>query len=81
MASGGLGVLLALIFPLIIYLYALSKRLRGPSPEFAACGDKASTRDNLADTSYADIDLLKSIPPKPTHVGYAVVGGSGFLGT
>lgn len=80
MASGfGLGVLLA--FPLIIYLYALSKRLRGPSPEFAAHGDKASTRDNLADTSYADIDLLKSIPPKPTHVGYAVVGGSGFLGT
>jgi hypothetical protein len=74
----GLGIL----FPLTAYLYALSKRLQGPSQAFAANPNRANvTEDDLAGTSYEDIDLLKSIPAEPTHAGYAVVGGSGFLGT
>ncbi|KAF9468585.1 hypothetical protein BDZ94DRAFT_1245763 [Collybia nuda] len=62
----------------IIYLWALSKRLRGPNPTFIGSRNKA---EDLAGVSYENIDLLKSIPTESTQVGYAVVGGSGFLGT
>ncbi|KAJ7715726.1 hypothetical protein DFH07DRAFT_762708 [Mycena maculata] len=36
--------------------------------------------DELENVSYKEIDMLTTVPPA-THFGYAVVGGSGFLGT
>lgn len=68
----GLFILLALG-----YLHKLSNRLRGsdnkPRPSL--------TVDELAEVSYKSIDLLNTIPRDPTRSGYAVIGGSGFLGT
>ncbi|KAJ6620505.1 hypothetical protein B0H10DRAFT_2163526 [Mycena sp. CBHHK59/15] len=68
------------------YLYRLSVRLRASpasrsSRLTAHCfSDLSATADELENVSYKDIDMLKAIPPV-THSGYAVVGGSGFLGT
>ncbi|KAJ7250508.1 hypothetical protein B0H12DRAFT_1202893 [Mycena haematopus] len=39
-----------------------------------------SGAEDLEKVSYQEIDMLKAVPPA-THAGYAVVGGSGFLGT
>ncbi|KAJ6620506.1 hypothetical protein B0H10DRAFT_1791738 [Mycena sp. CBHHK59/15] len=69
------------------YLYRLSIRLRA-SPASrssrlnAHCSSDLSSAaaDELESVSYKDIDMMKAIPPV-THSGYAVVGGSGFLGT
>ncbi|KAG6918315.1 hypothetical protein DXG01_015173 [Tephrocybe rancida] len=70
--------LLLLSFAVIAYLYKLARRLRGPrfptQPAF-------SSLTSLDQTAYDNIDPLKSIPSRPTSLGYAVVGGSGFLGT
>lgn len=67
---------LAILCPLLVtYLYALSNRLRGiaQAPSF--------TEDELAKVSYGSVEIIKSIPPKVPNSGYAIVGGSGFLGT
>jgi hypothetical protein len=40
----------------------------------------ACSAEELENVSYKDIDMVKVVPPA-THAGYAVVGGSGFLGT
>lgn len=69
--------LIGLLF-LAVYLRRLSSRLHGPHP--AAKPHDFHTED-LAAVSYKDVDMLKIIPSRPTHEGYAVVGGSGFLGT
>lgn len=42
--------------------------------------DKLSSEE-LDNVSYDGIDMLEAIPNKPTHEGYVVVGGSGFLGS
>lgn len=64
------------------YLSRLAKRLRG-SPASVASRSGAhpsSSPEELDSVSYKEIDMLKAVPPA-THAGYAVVGGSGFLGT
>ncbi|KAF8073836.1 hypothetical protein FPV67DRAFT_1409535 [Lyophyllum atratum] len=73
-SSVALSLLCLLI---LVYLYKLSRRLRGPSTQVTA----PFTSEGLDQTTYDDIDLLKSIPRNPTSLGYAVIGGSGFLGT
>ena len=74
-----MGIYAWLVFALFgiifAYLHKLSVRLRGsPSPS-------PLSHQDLAHISHESINLLESIPTKATHTGYAVVGGSGFLGT
>ncbi|KAF8895442.1 hypothetical protein BD779DRAFT_1499586 [Infundibulicybe gibba] len=64
---------------IIIYLHHLSSRLSNPHPDAQPC--LPFTEQQLSDVSYEGIDMLKAIPPKATHSGYAIIGGSGFLGT
>ncbi|KAJ7025549.1 hypothetical protein C8F04DRAFT_1009770 [Mycena alexandri] len=64
------------------YLYRLIIRLRR-SPASHASRLNAhglSSGEELEKVSYKEIDMVKVVPP-PTHEGYAVIGGSGFLGT
>ncbi|KAJ7856690.1 hypothetical protein B0H14DRAFT_2752439 [Mycena olivaceomarginata] len=64
------------------YIHRLIVRLRR-SPASSSSRENAyeSTGvQELETVSYKDIDMLKAVPPA-THAGYAVVGGSGFLGT
>lgn len=63
----------------LLFFYLLSKRLHGTHP--AANPQPILTDGELADVSYNDIDMLKAIPSRPTRENYAVVGGSGYLGT
>lgn len=60
-------------------LYLLSKRLIDNHP--TANPQEVFSDKELADVSYHDIDMLKAIPSRPTHKNYAVIGGSGYLGT
>lgn len=59
-------------------LLQLSNRLQGPHP---LASPESLTNDELDKVSYEDINMLKAIPREPTHIGYAVIGGSGFVGT
>ncbi|KAG6866286.1 hypothetical protein C0991_006382 [Blastosporella zonata] len=76
MSCLGVGLL---FFSLIIYLYKLANRLQKPlfptQPAFSI-----ETTD-LSQATYDTINLVESIPNRPTSLGYAVIGGSGFLGT
>ncbi|EGN97982.1 hypothetical protein SERLA73DRAFT_74243 [Serpula lacrymans var. lacrymans S7.3] len=58
-----------------LYIWSLNKRLKGP-----ALKAPLLTPEQLDKVSYDEIDLTKTVPPA-TQKGYAVVGGSGFLGT
>jgi hypothetical protein len=60
-------------------LVNLSRRLRGPHP-LAAQLSTNYNEDDLCKVSYADVDMLNAIPREPTHAGYVVIGGSGFVG-
>jgi hypothetical protein len=62
----------------VIYLYLLSVRLTSPHPKAAP---KTITIAELDNIKYDDIDMLKAIPAHSTNKTYAVIGGSGFLGT
>ncbi|KAF9219894.1 NAD(P)-binding protein, partial [Gyrodon lividus] len=62
-----------------IYLVFLNKRVSGPNNS-AREAPSPLTLALLDEASYADIDLTEGIPPA-THKGYAIIGGSGFLGT
>ncbi|EIW81395.1 NAD(P)-binding protein [Coniophora puteana RWD-64-598 SS2] len=64
----------AFLLALAGYLYAIHVRMRGPDRpnEF--------TPEQLDKVRWDDIDLTANVPPA-THKGYAVVGGSGFVGT
>jgi hypothetical protein len=64
---------------LIGVLLDLSRRLHGPHPR-AAQLNLSYNEDDLDGVSYADINMLNAIPHEPTHAGYIVVGGSGFVG-
>lgn len=68
---------LAVTTALLVYMNRLSIRLRGLSnqPKTAQLTD-----DYLADVSYENVNMLTAIP-EATYTGYAVIGGSGFLGT
>lgn len=70
---------LSILSTIFVYLYKLSNRIRGPHT-FTRPNTPLS-RDQLAQVVYKNIDLLNAIPTRPTSSGYAVVGGSGFLGT
>ncbi|KIJ64290.1 hypothetical protein HYDPIDRAFT_112276 [Hydnomerulius pinastri MD-312] len=59
----------------VTYLFFLHKRVSGPDETPAPL-----TPAQLDKVSYADVNLTDGIPPA-THKGYAIVGGSGFLGT
>ena len=61
------------------FLIDLSRRLHGPHPRAAQLKSNYN-EDDLDSVSYADIDMLNAIPREPTHAGYVVVGGSGFVG-
>ncbi|KAJ7916223.1 hypothetical protein B0H13DRAFT_2450823 [Mycena leptocephala] len=64
------------------FIYRLIVRLRR-SPASGASRMNAQgscSAEELENVSYRDIDMVKVVPPA-THAGYAVVGGSGFLGT
>ncbi|KAJ7653273.1 hypothetical protein DFH06DRAFT_1093557 [Mycena polygramma] len=65
------------------YISRLIVRLRG-SPASASSRTNAHASSNAAEelekVSYSDIDMAKVVPPA-THAGYAIIGGSGFLGT
>lgn len=63
------------------YLYRLSVRLRqAPTSKVARKGAyTVHDPEELEKVSYKDIDMLRVIPPA-TMSGYAVIGGSGFVG-
>jgi hypothetical protein len=64
-----------------LFLVFLARRLHGTHP--AARPQVTLSDEELANVSYHDIqdDMLKGIPSRPTLGGYAVIGGSGYLGT
>jgi hypothetical protein len=71
--------LIAPIGVLITVLFDLSRRLHGPHPQAAQLNPNYN-EDDLDRVSYADIDMLNAIPHEPTHAGYVIIGGSGFVG-
>ncbi|KDQ62376.1 hypothetical protein JAAARDRAFT_122067 [Jaapia argillacea MUCL 33604] len=62
-----------------LYLSLLSRRLRTPHP--SSHPELPPNPQELDAVSYAGVDMLKGIPAKPTHAGYAIIGGSGYVGT
>jgi hypothetical protein len=64
------------------FIYRLIVRLRrSPASGTSRMNAQGScSAEELENVSYRDIDMVKVVPPA-THAGYAVVGGSGFLGT
>jgi hypothetical protein len=64
---------------LIGVLLDLSRRLHGPHPQ-AAQLNLSYNEDDLNRVSYVDINMLNAMPHEPTHAGYVVIRGSGFVG-
>lgn len=63
----------------LVILTNVAERLRGPH---ALRPPPASlTPEDLDAVSYESIDMLNAIPREATHKGYAVIGGSGYVGT
>ncbi|KAJ7198825.1 hypothetical protein GGX14DRAFT_665342 [Mycena pura] len=65
------------------YLSRLAVRLRRSTASHSSRSNVntfRNTLEELENVSYKGIDMLKVIPPA-TFAGYAVIGGSGFLGT
>ncbi|KAH7927636.1 NAD(P)-binding protein [Leucogyrophana mollusca] len=60
-----------------LYIYLLHKRVRGSDP---ANPRTSLTPEQLDKVTHEDIDVTQAVPPA-THKGYAIIGGSGFLGT
>ena len=71
-SASPIGILLGVLLD-------LSRRLHGPHPQAAQLNSNYN-EDDLDRVSYADIDVLNVIPREPTHAGYVVIGGSGFVG-
>ena len=71
-SASPIGILLGILLD-------LSRRLHGPHPQAAQLNSNYN-EDDLDRVSYADIDMLNAIPREPTHAGYVVIGGSGFVG-
>ncbi|KAI0030434.1 NAD(P)-binding protein [Vararia minispora EC-137] len=55
----------------------VAQRLRGPHPSRPP--PQVVTAELLDSISYDDIDMLNALPREPSHKGYAVVGGAGFM--
>jgi nucleoside-diphosphate-sugar epimerase len=71
----------AIIPPLLYYLYRVRVRLLTPHPGVKEYTDHIKiTKSALDRVSYDGIDMLDAIPREPTGQGYAVIGGSGFVG-
>ncbi|KAF7324868.1 3Beta-HSD domain-containing protein [Mycena kentingensis (nom. inval.)] len=66
---------------LLLYLYRLSVRLRS-SCSSSEARSQACPRPTVQelDAAYPQITSMLKVVPPATHSGYAVVGGSGFLG-
>ncbi|KAJ7654802.1 hypothetical protein B0H17DRAFT_1338214 [Mycena rosella] len=63
------------------YTYRLALRLRAsPASASSRLNAPAFSAEDLESVSYESINMLDAVPPA-TLSGYAVVGGSGFLGT
>lgn len=63
------------------YLFLLSRRLHGPHPALPqSAQQRPLTPTELDNVVYSHIDPLAFVPRKPTHEGYVVVGGAGFVG-
>ena len=59
-------------------LYALKRRLRGPHPNRPS--PEILSEDELRAVKYDGIDVTANIPKQATYKGYAIVGGSGWMG-
>ena len=59
------------------YAHLLRRRLLTPHP---SANPRKISAANLDAMSYDDIDMLNAIPRQATNEGYAVIGGSGFVG-
>ncbi|KAJ7139060.1 hypothetical protein C8R44DRAFT_763782 [Mycena epipterygia] len=72
----------AVLLCAVWYLNRLAARLRAaPASHSSRLNAHVShSVEELENVSYESIDMLKSVPPA-TLEGYAVIGGSGFLGT
>jgi hypothetical protein len=68
---------LALLAAFVTYFYLLRERLLNAHPKAKHWN---FTTADLKDVSYSDIDMLDAIGREPTQEGYAVIGGSGYLG-
>jgi hypothetical protein len=75
-----LSIMMWYILPafLVIYLYLLSVRLTSPHPKAEPRSVSPADLDNV---KYNGINMLHGIPAAPTNKTYAVIGGSGFVGT
>ncbi|KAF8581220.1 NAD(P)-binding protein [Ramaria rubella] len=73
-------ILSSLLAALVVYLSLLSRHLQTRHPEANPRPPPSAAEYTDAD-SYHEIDMLNSMPRSPTHTGYAIIGGSGFLGT
>jgi hypothetical protein len=71
-SASPIGILLGVLLD-------LSRCLHGPHPQAAQLNPNYNEGD-LDRVSYVDIDMLNAIPREPTHAGYVVIGGSGFVG-
>jgi hypothetical protein len=76
--SAILGISASPVGAAMVIAFNVSRRLRGPHPNRPP--PESLSAEELDAVSYSDIDMLKAIPNKPTHEGYAIVGGSGFVG-
>jgi hypothetical protein len=70
-----LGLLTCLV-ALGTYLYLLSIRLNGPNFD----EKQVLANEQLDAVEYKHINPLDNVPKQPTSAGYAVIGGSGFVG-
>src|ERR1700722_2526802 len=67
-----------LVFPVLAFLcYRLRVRLLTPHPKANPFRIPAAELQNV---SYDGINMLNAIPRDTTNMGYAVIGGSGFVG-
>ncbi|KAK7052424.1 3Beta-HSD domain-containing protein [Favolaschia claudopus] len=78
-----LAITIPVLLALAWYLRRLAVRLRRSPASAASRALNAYTYggpEELDKVSYKDIDMLKAVPTA-TQAGYAVIGGSGFLGS
>nr|GAT56097.1 predicted protein [Mycena chlorophos] len=76
-----LGLVLGLLLSLFLYRLAIRLRASPASATVRANAHPLPTAEELDAVSYTEIldNMVKTVPPA-TQAGYAVVGGSGFLG-
>ncbi|KAI0702274.1 hypothetical protein BC835DRAFT_1404363 [Cytidiella melzeri] len=60
-------------------MFGLTKRLRGPHPN--RYPTEILGEDELQAVTYDNIDVANCAPKVPTYQGYAIIGGSGWMGS